>query len=409
MTWKRTKLKFLAAEPIRNGLGEPAEFDDLAWPRYIRTTDIGGPRVLRTDTFASLPPATAAPALVERGDILMSAAGTIGRTYLHMSDEPACFAGYLVRFRPIEGVEPRFISYWTQSTPFLDQVSIGAVRSTIDNFSAGKYQNLELTIPAPRQQRAIADYLDTETARIDDLVGRRGRLLELQQERRAALVATLLSTDGDAAAMWLGCIPTAWPLISLGLLAEVFNGTTPEGIDQDLGDVAWVTSGDIDQGVVSHPSGYISQQTRRAHGMRVAPPGSVVVGLIGQGRTRGLSAELGIAAALNQNISAIVPRDGRLDSKYLRLLLLLAYEDLRNGGRGANQAALNCEILKAYQVPLAPPDMQLKLVRTVADAYAKEEAVAEALRRQLNLLNERRQALVTAAVTGQIEIPGVAA
>lgn len=269
-----------------------------------------------------------------------------------------------------------------------------------------------LSVPLPgsvAMQEAIADYLDAETARIDDLIGRKGRLLELQQERRASLVATLLSTESDAVAVWMGSILTAWPLISLGLLAEVFNGTTPEGIDQDVGDVAWVTSGDIDQGVVSHPSGYISEQTRCAHGMRVAPPGSVVVGLIGQGRTRGLSAELGIAAVLNQNIAALVPRDGRLDSEYLRLLLLLAYEDLRNGGRGANQAALNCEILKAYQVPLAPADIQLTLVRTVADAHAKEEAVAEALRRQLNLLKERRQALITAAVTGQIEIPGVAA
>ena len=93
MTWQRTRLKYLAAVPITNGVGEPAEFDDPAWPRYIRTTDIGGPTVLREDTFASLPPATAALAPVARGDILMSAAGTIGRTYLHVSDLPACYSG----------------------------------------------------------------------------------------------------------------------------------------------------------------------------------------------------------------------------------------------------------------------------------------------------------------------------
>jgi type I restriction enzyme S subunit len=348
--------------------------------------------------------------VVRPGDLVFNPMWAIGGGVAVSCIEGAVSPAYRV-YRLGLRLVPRYLHYFLRSATVIDQYSLMTRGLTTFDRSVSREDLEAMPVPLPPldEQQAIADYLDAETARIDSLIKCKARLLQLEEERRSSFVATLLSFQGDATCMWMGAISTVWPVVALGLLAQVFNGTTPEGIDRDAGDVAWVTSGDIDQGVVSSPSGYISESIRRAHGMRIAPQGSVVVGLIGQGRTRGSSALLGIAAVLNQNIAAIVPRDGRLDSEYLRLLLLLAYEDLRNGGRGANQAALNCEILKSYQVPLAPPDQQLEMVRTVAIAHAREEAVASALRRQIDLLVERRQALITAAVTGQIEIPGVAA
>src|SRR5690554_4398122 len=96
---KRVRLQHLAAIPITNGLGLPGEHDNPAWPRYIRTTDIETPRTLRADVFASQPPHIAAAAPVKRGDVLASAAGTIGKSVLYLEDAPACYAGFLVRFR----------------------------------------------------------------------------------------------------------------------------------------------------------------------------------------------------------------------------------------------------------------------------------------------------------------------
>ena len=180
MSWKTTRLKYLAASPIRNGLGEKGEHEDRSWPRYIRTTDIAAPRNLRGDVFKSHPPEVARFAMLKRGDILMTAAGaTIGKSYLHLSDEPACFAGYLVRFEARQDVDPRFVAYWMQSQPYWDQIAVGAVRSTIDNFSAGKYQQLELAIPPTDEQSKIADFLDAETAHIDRLIELRQRQIRL--------------------------------------------------------------------------------------------------------------------------------------------------------------------------------------------------------------------------------------
>ena len=79
MRWPVAPLKHLAAVPVTNGVGEAAEFDDPSWPRYVRTTDIAGPRDLRPDTFKSLPPEVARRASLRQGDVVMTAAGaTIG-------------------------------------------------------------------------------------------------------------------------------------------------------------------------------------------------------------------------------------------------------------------------------------------------------------------------------------------
>ncbi len=142
MTRTSTRLKYLAAEPIVNGVGEAADQDDPTWPRYVRTTDIAGPTSLREDTFASLPPEIARRAPLIRGDIVMTAAGTIGKSFRYEEPGSACFAGYLVRFRAGPGVDPRFVSYWMETPEYWNQIEHGKVVSTIENFSAGKYRNL---------------------------------------------------------------------------------------------------------------------------------------------------------------------------------------------------------------------------------------------------------------------------
>ena len=160
--WAKTKLKYCSAIPVSNGLGEAGAYDDPTWPRYVRTTDIAGPRSLRSDVFASLPPQVASKALLRRGDILATAAGTIGKSVTYSEDGPACYAGFLVRFRPSNQVEGRFVGHWMQSTDYWHQVNAGAVRSTIDNFSASRYRDLNLTLPPLDEQRRIADFLDAQ-------------------------------------------------------------------------------------------------------------------------------------------------------------------------------------------------------------------------------------------------------
>jgi type I restriction enzyme S subunit len=174
------RLASVAEVPITNGLGEAAVEGELAWPRYIRTTDIDDLFALDPNKRVTLPPAVARRAPVRRGDVLMTAAGSLGTSYEHVTDEEACYAGYLVRFRANRGrVLPRYVAYWTQSQHHLPQLDLGAVRSTIDNFSASKFRSMRLPVPVLEEQRRIAEFLDDQVARLDAAAAeiRRMRLL----------------------------------------------------------------------------------------------------------------------------------------------------------------------------------------------------------------------------------------
>ena len=236
--WQRTRLKYLAAVPLRNGLGEQGKYGDPEWPRYVRTTDIAGPKSLRDDTRASLPPAVARRASLLSGDIVMTAAGaTIGKSLLYSIDEPACYAGYLVRFRPNEETDPRFVAYWMASTQYWSQIEQGKVVSTIENFSASKYANLGLLVPLLEEQQSIADHLDIETDRIDALVSKKRRLLELLETR-------LVSLAGDVVA---GCeedqmtgipsmpeIPSSWRVLRNKVFVREVDDRSSDGAGEML-------------------------------------------------------------------------------------------------------------------------------------------------------------------------------
>ncbi len=328
-------------------------------------------------------------------------------------DKVVCYQNTLLRLRPRPGGDPRYLMWWARHAFGSGLFASIAGGANIYHLGAERVRLLPAAMPDLRGQRAIADYLDTEAARIDALTAAKGSLLGLMLERRRAHIDWLLGQSVDAKPRvdvpWLSRVPGDWPSVPLGLLADVFSGSTPSTDRVTEGDVAWTTSGELDQGIIRQPTSYISAAVLEASGLRIAPAGSVVVGLVGQGRTRGLSATLGIDTTLNQNIAAIVPRDCRLDAGYLALLLTLAYDDLRSGGRGGNQAALNSELLRSYRIPLAHLKEQRRLLEIARVEREAEEHAIDLQHRSIDLLRERRQALITAAVTGQLEIPGVAA
>lgn len=239
MQWEIERLRYVAKEPIESGVGEPAEFQREDWPRYIRITDIAGPRDLRKDTFYSLPPEVASRAPVRKGDVLFASAGaTYGRSYLHWDKEGEfCYAGYLVKFTPSSKIEPRYVSYWAQSKFFWDQVRSGVIQSTIQNFSATKYKDLSILIPSMGEQKRMADFLDEKAGELDRFVKSNKKQIELLKEYRQKIITAVVtgkykiengklqkrseSELKDSGIEWLGEIPEAWEVKRLKHVTRV--------------------------------------------------------------------------------------------------------------------------------------------------------------------------------------------
>lgn len=399
MTWRYTRLKFLAEIPIRNGLGEAGDQNESSWPRYIRTTDIEGPRQLRENNCASLPPDIAVEAVVHRNDLLMSAAGTVGKTLLYLFDEPACYAGYLVRFRPRAGTDARFVAYWTETPLFLDQVEIGKVRSTIDNFSGGKYQNMRIRIPDAVSQQRIADYLDAETARIDALIDKKRRMVGLVVERVRAVISELTEDRRGARVRHLTSLRTSGPRgwgELVGLHGSPFIRSANlrrDSIDVKTDNVAQVVAPATDEA--------------KRSSLR---EGDVVVGITGANTGWvGCVPEPLAGGFVSQHVAILRP--SAVEPRWLAYSLYSTrlQDQLLSGQYGGTKQQLGLDDLAELRVGLPDRDEQRRRNALMASAECRAADLIERLNTQIGLLAERRQALITAAVTGELGIPAVAA
>ena len=124
------------------------------------------------------------------------------------------------------------------------------------------------------------------------------------------------------------------------------------------------------------------------------------------GKTRGMASVLGIEATINQHLAFIKPRTQELDTGYLCHLLGHAYIFLRSDsdGAGSTKGAITCDQLASMKIPVPPREEQIKICARIRQSFDVSEPLRSEIQSSLDLLTERRSALITAAVTGQIPI-----
>jgi type I restriction enzyme S subunit len=130
------------------------------------------------------------------------------------------------------------------------------------------------------------------------------------------------------------------------------------------------------------------------------------MGMVGQGKTRGMSAFLDIEACINQNLAAIVPRQG-LDGHFLHYVLTSFYKQIREYARGGNQEALNCEIISSFRVPFPTLEEQNAIVRYLDHSLSETVLAKQNAQREIDLLREYRTRLIADVVTGKLDVRGV--
>lgn len=160
----------------------------------------------------------------------------------------------------------------------------------------------------------------------------------------------------------------------------------------------WLASGQVNDYIVRAAREYITLEAKKASNLRLFTAGSVILGMVGQGRTRGMAALLAIDATINQNLAGITPGE-RLDGRYLHYMLTAAYDFQRNYGRGGNQAALNCAIVGSFPALLPPRQEQDQIVAYLRAQDAHIARFIKAKRDLIALLNEQKLRIIDQAVT----------
>ena len=382
-------LRRLSTVPITSGLGLAGSESVDSDPRYIRTTDIASATSLKADGRVSQPWAVAKEALVERGDLLLTSAGSIGKSLLYQSDEPACFAGFLTRIRPFSDLDGRFLSYWTQSRHFMDQVQRGAVQATIQNFSASRYKDLRVPVIDESKRRRIVEFLDAELGRIDTLQTGLQRLADLVEERRLARLTSSFSSFDTAEKLKL-----KW------ILKKRSEEATPGS-----GTVTAFRDGQVTLRELRREDGYTFSETE--DGYQAVHQGDLVFhGLDGFAGAVGIAEESGNCSPVYHVCSLRNPDyDLTFIAKYLRYLGLSGYlateapnvrqrsVDFRNWDRFAN-----------LLLPFPRLEEQRRILASLSADLEQDESFVQQVTQVQDILKERQTALITAAVTGELEV-----
>jgi type I restriction enzyme S subunit len=197
--------------------------------------------------------------------------------------------------------------------------------------------------------------------------------------------------DIDDAELGVNGVPTSWIACRVGAIGAVVNGSTPSRKQSAYwdGTIPWVSSGEVRNNVIFFTREKISKSGYANCSVRLLPPGTVLLAMIGEGKTRGQSAILEIEATINQNIAAIVVSHGLVESEFIWRWFQFQYNNTRERGSGSGPQALNCQRVREIPFVLPPLDEQGEISRRVNELFAfadKIEARYEAVKRQVDRL-----------------------
>lgn len=202
-------------------------------------------------------------------------------------------------------------------------------------------------------------------------------------------------------AAWIGDIPAHWRVAALRRLARRYAGGTPDKANPAYwtnGTIPWLNSGAVNQRMITEASEYITEDAYSNSSARWVPEGALVMALAGQGKTKGMVAQLAIRATCNQSMAAIVPT-ADVNSRYLYWWLDAQYQNIRNLAGGDLRDGLNLDLLGQIPCPLPAPNEQSSIASFLDRETAKIDALVAEQERLIELLEEKRQVVISHAVT----------
>ena len=344
-------------------------------------------------------------ASVEPGDVLFGKLRPyLAKTWL--ADRPVFASTELLCLRPRTGVDNRWLAYVVASNPVVEWAIATSDGTKMPRTSWEKLAEFRIQNPPLARQRAIADYLDRETARIDALIEKKQRMIELVKMRFwTALVDDVLQLD----------VPITPLRRALSFLTDGPFGSAFASQDYSEDGAAVVRLGNIGYAeYTSAEQAFIPLGMYRMFLRHSVKTGDLLIAGLGDpsnhpGRAC-VSPDLGPAMVKGKCFCAHV--DSKMATpEYLALLLSSPYgaQAVGASGRGSTRTMINLEIIKETPLPLPSVPDQERIVQTAKCHRSRTRSLVVALTEQISRLGEHRRALITAVVTGEVDVPEAAA
>ena len=330
------------------------------------------------------------------GDVLVSKLRPyLGKSFHATFDGAA--SSELIVLRPLPGVSSRWLSYTVLSQPFTAHAVATSSGVKMPRTSSEHLVQYPVGLPSADTQQRVADYLDRETQRIDDVLALNSRLSALLDDRwEATLQAHIHGSEAE-------CRPLQ-RLVKRG--KPIIYGIVLPGPNVDEG-VPLIKGGDVhghslEDGVPNRVAFNIEADKQRS---RVAR-GDLVYAIRGSFGDVDVVPDALDGANITQDVARISPDPSHIETPWLLYALRSpqVHDQAQRVALGATISGVNIGDLRRFVVPVPPLDQQRELAEALRCEEARLAGLKERLTRQGELLRERRQALITAAVTGKLDI-----
>jgi len=321
-------------------------------------------------------------------------------------------------FKIVDDSDPNFLDYLLRTneyTGYFKCFSTGVIDSRLRIYP-DTFRSLHVALPSKEEQKVIAKFLDYETDKIDALVSEQERLIRLLKEKRQAVISNAV-TKGlnpkakmkDSGVEWLGLVPEHWTLRKLKYIAEFAGGGTPsrENLDFWNGEIPWVSPKDMKMEFLENSEEKITQQGLKNSSSNLIEAGQILMVVRSGILKHTIPVAINIVpVSMNQDMKALKFNKAICSSEFfmrwvqgLNDLLLLEWAK-----QGATVESIEHNYLKETVIPLPPLKEQIQINEYLKKLISEFEGLINSSEVSINLLQERRSALISAAVTGQIDV-----
>ena len=352
--------------------------------------------------------------ITQENDVLLSVRAPIGA--INISNKKYGIGRGLCAIRAFNS-HFKFLYY--HSLLQKDELNSIGTGSTYTAIAVEDVKNSIYVFPPLPEQTAIANYLDTKTTDIDQIIADKEALINLYEEEKKALIneavtkgVTLTGVETSSPKLkpsgidWLGDVPEHWEVKKLFYLFDkISSGTTPKSDEESYyldGEINWLNTGDLNNSRITETSKKITKKAFDDHSaLKIYPVGSIVIAMYGA--TIGKLGILDIETTTNQ--ACCVLSDIKNTNTLFVFNCLLAGQDaLINLSYGGGQPNISQDTLRNFRIPIPPLAEQAAIVHHIETETAIINDKINRIKQEIELLKEYRQALIFEAVTGKIRV-----
>lgn len=402
---------------------EPNGENDLI---VLRVADFDRNKLRISDgklTYRSISEKESRSRLLAKGDLLIEKSGggdktLVGCVVLFDKNFAAVTSNFVAKMSAHDGYHSGFLNY-AFSHLYNGRINYPSIKQTtgIQNLDSESYLMERFCFPSYTEQRTIAAFLDYETARIDKLIAKQQRLIELLKEKRQAVISHAvtkgLNPDApmkDSGVEWLGTVPEHWVVSRIKNFAKIESGHTPSRQIAEYWvdcNIPWVSLNDSKTLKVVD---YIDDTVYKISDLGMANssahllPGRAVV--FTRDASIGLSAITTKPMAVSQHLIAWICNENKVLPEYLLLAFYAMESEFERYTFGATIKTIGMDDVRSLTAAFPSVKEQNEIIDW---AFGKLMVLKNALQRTehtIELLQERRIALISAAVTGKIDLRG---